>query len=194
MHGFGTDPIRNPTIWLVESRNQVNLFSYRGRMSNCVQHKSMVCNWLSLPYLRHPTLDKKLQNGEYFAVVCLPSRIVIYSVEQWIWFLSVTRPTTNGTASYGFRCEYYEHMWNVATLSGLNVVCEDNDHMCISFTENALVINEAGLSRLCWYHMYHELIEILERSGVDELLVYSDNGKLSLLFFKHSTGLKLCQH
>ena len=22
-HGFGTDPIRNPTIWLVESRNQV---------------------------------------------------------------------------------------------------------------------------------------------------------------------------
>ena len=24
MHGFGTDPIRNPTIWLVESRNQVN--------------------------------------------------------------------------------------------------------------------------------------------------------------------------
>ena len=23
-HGFGTDPIRNPTIWLVESRNQVN--------------------------------------------------------------------------------------------------------------------------------------------------------------------------
>ena len=24
MHGFGTDPIKNPTIWLVESRNQVN--------------------------------------------------------------------------------------------------------------------------------------------------------------------------
>ena len=24
MHCFGTDPIRNPTIWLVESRNQVN--------------------------------------------------------------------------------------------------------------------------------------------------------------------------
>ena len=24
MHGFGTDPIRNPTIWLVESQNQVN--------------------------------------------------------------------------------------------------------------------------------------------------------------------------
>ena len=23
-HGFGTDPIMNPTIWLVESRNQVN--------------------------------------------------------------------------------------------------------------------------------------------------------------------------
>ena len=23
-HGFGTDPIRNPTIWLAESRNQVN--------------------------------------------------------------------------------------------------------------------------------------------------------------------------
>ena len=23
-HGFGTDPIRNPTLWLVESRNQVN--------------------------------------------------------------------------------------------------------------------------------------------------------------------------
>ena len=23
-HGFGIDPIRNPTIWLVESRNQVN--------------------------------------------------------------------------------------------------------------------------------------------------------------------------
>ena len=23
-HGFGTDPIRNPVIWLVESRNQVN--------------------------------------------------------------------------------------------------------------------------------------------------------------------------
>ena len=24
MHGFGTYPIRNPTIWLMESRNQVN--------------------------------------------------------------------------------------------------------------------------------------------------------------------------
>ena len=24
MHGFGTEPIRNPTIWLVESRKQVN--------------------------------------------------------------------------------------------------------------------------------------------------------------------------
>ena len=24
MHGFGTGPIRNPTIWLVESRNQIN--------------------------------------------------------------------------------------------------------------------------------------------------------------------------
>ena len=23
-HSFGTDPIRNPTIWLAESRNQVN--------------------------------------------------------------------------------------------------------------------------------------------------------------------------
>ena len=23
-HGFGIDPIRNPTIWLAESRNQVN--------------------------------------------------------------------------------------------------------------------------------------------------------------------------
>ena len=23
-HGFGTDQIRNPTIWLAESRNQVN--------------------------------------------------------------------------------------------------------------------------------------------------------------------------
>ena len=33
-HGFGTDPIRNPTIWLVESRNQVNWFAYRGRMLN----------------------------------------------------------------------------------------------------------------------------------------------------------------
>ena len=31
-HGFGTDPIRTPTIWLVESRNQVNLFAYRGRI------------------------------------------------------------------------------------------------------------------------------------------------------------------
>ena len=33
-HGFGTDPTRNPTIWLVESRNQVNLFAYRGRMTH----------------------------------------------------------------------------------------------------------------------------------------------------------------
>ena len=33
-HGFGTDPIRNPTIWLVESRNQVNLFAYRGKIPN----------------------------------------------------------------------------------------------------------------------------------------------------------------
>ena len=32
MHGFGTDPMRNPKIWLVESRNRVNLFAYRGRM------------------------------------------------------------------------------------------------------------------------------------------------------------------
>ena len=24
MHSFGTDPIRNPAIWLVESQNQVN--------------------------------------------------------------------------------------------------------------------------------------------------------------------------
>ena len=32
MHGFGTDPIRNQTIWLMESRNQVNLFAYRGRI------------------------------------------------------------------------------------------------------------------------------------------------------------------
>ena len=31
-HGFGTDPIRNPTIWLAESRNQVNYFAYRGRI------------------------------------------------------------------------------------------------------------------------------------------------------------------
>ena len=23
-HGLGADPIRNPTIWLVESQNQVN--------------------------------------------------------------------------------------------------------------------------------------------------------------------------
>ena len=24
IHGFGTDPIKNPTIWLVEGQNQVN--------------------------------------------------------------------------------------------------------------------------------------------------------------------------
>ena len=32
MHGFGTDLVRNPAIWLVESRVYVNLFAYRGRM------------------------------------------------------------------------------------------------------------------------------------------------------------------
>ena len=34
MHCLGTDPIRNPTIWLAESRNQVSQFAYRGRMND----------------------------------------------------------------------------------------------------------------------------------------------------------------
>ena len=34
MHGFDTGPITNPTIWLVESRTQVNQFAYRGRISD----------------------------------------------------------------------------------------------------------------------------------------------------------------
>ena len=32
MPGFGIHPIRNPTIWLAESGNQVNQFAYRGRI------------------------------------------------------------------------------------------------------------------------------------------------------------------
>ena len=39
-HGFGIDPIRNPTIWLVESRNQVNQFAYRGRIPHTM-HSEM---------------------------------------------------------------------------------------------------------------------------------------------------------
>ena len=31
MHGIGTELIRHPSIWLVESRNYVNSFPYRGR-------------------------------------------------------------------------------------------------------------------------------------------------------------------
>ena len=32
MHGFDTDPIRNPTIWSVEDGNQVNWFAHSGRI------------------------------------------------------------------------------------------------------------------------------------------------------------------
>ena len=32
IHGLGIDLVRNPAIWLVESRDLVNLFAYRGRM------------------------------------------------------------------------------------------------------------------------------------------------------------------
>ena len=32
MHGFGTDLVRNLAIWLMESRDWVNLFAYRGRI------------------------------------------------------------------------------------------------------------------------------------------------------------------
>ena len=34
MHGFGTDPIRNPSIWLLESRNEVSWFAHCGRIYN----------------------------------------------------------------------------------------------------------------------------------------------------------------
>ena len=42
MHGFGTDPIRNPTIWLVGSRIQVNWFAYHGRMGYMEQDISLL--------------------------------------------------------------------------------------------------------------------------------------------------------
>ena len=34
MHGFGTELIRSPAIWLVESRNYVNWFAYRVRITH----------------------------------------------------------------------------------------------------------------------------------------------------------------
>ena len=39
MHGFGTDLVRNPAIWLMESRDYVNQFAYCGRIqSNAISH------------------------------------------------------------------------------------------------------------------------------------------------------------
>ena len=47
MHDFGSDPIRNPTIWLVGSRNQVNWFSCRGNMyyQQVTLHMCTKCMW-----------------------------------------------------------------------------------------------------------------------------------------------------
>ena len=69
-HGFGTDPIRNPTIWLAESRNQVNLFAYRGRIGYWCIYASLGLNELIGSFWK-----VHIQNDEITKLQIKPRRI-----------------------------------------------------------------------------------------------------------------------